>query len=141
MDGKNLVEKAKAGKDLTKEERQEAIKQLLRDSESYSNGELADLFDVSERTIYKDRRAVRKEVSDQLLTDYGLPGALWIEYRQARKEMDKVKQRAENAGDIDLLRKATKDKWKITKEFYDRILEGQIINRIERLEEKINEGR
>jgi len=139
MEGQNLVEKAKQGKDLTKEERQEAIKGLLRDSESYTNGELADLFDVSERTIYKDRRAVRQNVSDQLLTDYGLPGALWIEYRQARKELEKVKERAESAGDIDLLRKATKDKWKVSKEFYDRILEGQIINRIEKLEEHINQ--
>lgn len=140
MKGKNLVEKAKAGENLTKQERQEAIKSLLRDSKKYTNGELADKFDVTERTIYKDRRAVRKDVSDRLLTDYGLPGALWIEYRQARNEMEKVKERAENADDMDLLRKATKDKWRISKEFYDRILEGQIIQRIENLEDQI-EGR
>lgn len=139
MDGQNLVEQAKSGKNLTKKERQEAIKQLLRDSKNHTNGELADLFDVSERTIYKDRRAVRQEVSDRLLTDYGLPGALWVEYRQARKDMEKVKERAENAGDTDLLRKATKDKWKITKEFYDRILEAEILGRLEKLEEAINE--
>ncbi|MCF8012589.1 MAG: HTH domain-containing protein [Clostridiales bacterium] len=137
MKAEELKERAKNGKNLTKEQRRRALKEELKESGDRPNSEMAELFNVSERTIYRDRRAIRKELTDTLLNDYGLAGALWVEYRKTRKELEKVKERAEKADDMDLFRKAAKDKWKVTTDFYDRILESQVVNRINELEEKV----
>lgn len=135
MKAEKLIERAKQGQNLTKDQRRRALKELLKEEEKASS-ELADLFNVAERTIYRDKKAVRRELSEKLRNDYGLAGALYTEYRKTRKELDKVKDRAEKADDMELLRKAVKDRWKVTTDFYDRILDSQIINRIEKLEEQ-----
>ena len=134
MDTETLIQRAKQGERLTKDQRQKALRSMLEENGHHSNGELAGLFNVTERTIYKDRREIRQQLTTKMLGDYGLPGHLWTRYRQTINELNKLQDRAEDPGE---LRKTVKDRWKTTVDFYDRVIDAKVLERIRELERKV----
>lgn len=131
-DAENLISQAKSGMSLGKEKRRRAIKSLLR-SEDRSESELADLFNVSPRTIRRDKKSIRQKFSEELLDDYGLAGALFLEYRRSIQQLNNFLDEAEELKDKRLL---VNDKWKISRDFFDRAKDLELEKRIENLEEK-----
>ena len=136
MDTETLIQRAKDGERLTKDQRQKALRNLLEENGRHSSGELAETFNVTERTIYKDRREIRQDLTTKMLGDYGLPGHLWTRYRQTINELNKLQDRVDEPGE---LRKVVKDKWKTTSDFYSKVLDAKTLQRIRELERKMEQ--
>lgn len=130
----DLIKKAEDGEKLDKRDRQTVLRKLMKDRD-YTNQELSDKLNVSTRTIYKDKRELRQRVKDELMNNYGLVGSLFFQYRRTRRELKEYREEAEGPEK----RLATRDKWRSVLEFYDRIKDLQLEERIEQLEEQIEQ--
>lgn len=131
----DLIESAKNGDKLEKRDRQKILRKWLKERD-YTTDQLADKLNVSNRTIYKDKRELRQRVKDELMDNYGLVGSLFFQYRRTRRELEEYRQEAEGPEQ----RLATRDKWRSVLEFYDRIKDLELEERLEALEEQVNEN-
>lgn len=131
----DLIESAEDGEKLDKRDRQAVLRKWLKERD-YTADQLADKLNVSTRTIYKDKRELRQRVKDELMDNYGLAGSLFFQYRRTRRELEEYRQEAEGPEQ----RLATRDKWRSVIEFYDRIKDLELEERLEALEERVNEN-
>jgi len=136
MNPKTILEKANEGKDLSKDQRRRAVKYLMA-TEDLETVELADRFDVSYSTVYRDKKAVREELNDQLLGNHSIAGRLMIAYQRTDREMAEVVKEAKSQGDLQQWRLAVRDRFKTAKDFADVIGEMQMLRRLDELEEHV----
>lgn len=133
MTGKQLIEKAKNGDKLRKPQRLAAIRYLL-EKRDMTNKELADIFNVSGRTISRDRKRLRQSLNEELLNSYGLAGDLFLEYRRTVHKLNELEKEIMEANER---RFVLKDRWKVCIDFFDRVRDMNLEQRIRNLEEAV----
>lgn len=114
--------KAGAGENLSKEERLLAIEYSER-AEPCSVSELAQRFQVSERTIYSDLREISKqykEVSKRQL----VVGQLQNSFREVKRELIKGKEASKKGSSIHL--KYVKSLWGVVKDMTGFLVDPQL---------------
>lgn len=134
---KKLIEKVKNGDKLRKDERLRTLRYLLQ-REDKTTSELADLFGVSERTVLRDRKEIRQEISTELLDSYGLAGELFLQYRRTLSELKGIIN--ETGEDMNVKRLALKDRWRAAYDFYRIVKDQELEKRIEVLEREVLES-
>ena len=87
-DGKAALDRAKGGAKLKRSERLAAIAHLDHDIGPVSVGEMAELFQVSERQIHKDNAELRSEYQRAAM-ELDLVGEFYRAYRQQLAFIDR----------------------------------------------------
>lgn len=139
MDPETLLQKANNGGNLSKDQRRRAVKYLMT-TEDLETGELAEKFDVSYSTVYRDKKAVREELNEELLGNHSIAGRLAIAYQRTDNELAEVVEEAKAQGDLQQWRLAVRDRFKTAKDFADVVGEMQMLKRIRELEEQFEGG-
>jgi len=107
--------------DIRRDKRIELIKRYnLLDVD---NAKLSELFDVSPRTIQRDKREVRKRLSQELEQDFSVAGELFAQYKRTIKEIDDAIG-SENYSQV----KAIEKRWRVSKDFAAFTLPFQLEN-------------
>jgi hypothetical protein len=111
----SLVESKTEDGDLDRADKVEITKEALTQG-SFTNGELAEAFGCTKRSIRR-YKADAKEALSSDLESLPLPGELYSEYRSTIGQLDQLLTDAE---DLDLRSKLIWRRWKIIQDFLDR---------------------
>ena len=99
-----LIESAQSGQKLTAKERRHAVAFLMSTDQSSTNTSLADLFQVTERTIRLDKKSIREEKSQLIKEeDVGLVIAdILLDYERAIREIEKSAKDSKSGSQVRL---------------------------------------
>lgn len=91
-----LLQEAKDGRRLDSEDRRRCLRYLMYTHPEMSNVDSGEIFQVTEATIRKDRKAIREELAEELRTeDVGLViGDISFNFRRQMRDLEASKAKA-----------------------------------------------